>query len=79
MVTLGFDAGHVFLLKKLRLSPFVRYAILVVVDIVDGNFVVRASWGLVGTQNRVSRLWVHAVGLAGHTHSELGHVPGLAV
>lgn len=79
MVTLGFDARHIFLLKKLRFSPFVRYCILVVVDVINGNVVVGASRGLVGTQNCVSCLWVHTVRLPRHANSELRHVSRLTV
>jgi hypothetical protein len=79
MVTLGFDARHIFLLKELRLSPFVRYLILIVVDVINGNVVVGAGRGLVWTQNCVSCLWVHTVRLPRHANSELRHVSSLTV
>ena len=65
---------HILLLKELRLSPLVRYFILVVVNVVDGSIVVGAGRGLVGTQNCVSCLWVHTIRLSWHANSELRHV-----
>ena len=51
-----------------------RYSILVVINVVDRDVVLGASWSLMRRQNSIPGLWIHTVGLAWVSDRELRHV-----
>lgn len=79
VLTLGLDAWHIFLFEELCFLPFMRYFILVVVNVINRNLVIGSSRYFVWAQNCVSGLRIHTVGLAWHSNSELRHISSLAV
>lgn len=74
IVALSFDDWHIFELEEAWLFPLVRYSILIVIDVIDRNIVIGASWGLVWTQNGVTGFWIYNIWFTWVSNTELRHV-----
>lgn len=70
-VTLRFDSGHVLLFEELFLRPFMRYSVLMVVNVITRNLIISTSWCLMRRRYNITSFRAQNSLFSRHIHRVL--------